>query len=288
MTIAKCRVVESAQCRRVGLVGRRRRVCEKCGGNGRGYGTVAGHVGDSLAVERGWQGHVHDAEALLHGRHERAAGIVGWRAVGGFGEGGVDGGDHVVVVLVGRVVVGHGVRVGAVCLHGEQGAVHGELRRVGNVHAAKVAPGAGAVYDMAVGQDVGEGTLGAELAVALGEVLAGRALRHGLVRVQERAGLAGLACALAIELAGDVRGVCRGQPLSAPAAGAHATGDLLLLVGGLRGPAKPMSAMAPLERWERRSRELRRGPWAGFAGACSWWAKGPAARGRGGGSCWWW
>jgi len=60
------------------------------------------------------------------------------------------------------------------------------------------------VHDMAVGQDVGEGALLAEFAVALGEVLAGRALRQRLVRVQEGAGLARLARALPVEFAGHV------------------------------------------------------------------------------------
>lgn len=88
------------------------------------------------------------------------------------GEGGVDGGDHVVLVLLGDIVVLDGVGVAGlhaahVCLHGEQRAVHGQLLVVGNVHAAKVATGVSAVDDMAVGEDVGEGALLAKLAVSL-------------------------------------------------------------------------------------------------------------------------
>lgn len=97
-----------------------------------------------------------------------------------------------------------------------------------DVDAAEVASAHVSVHDMAVGQDMGEGALVAELAVALlmavsrgaadegetaclGEVLARRALGHGLVRVQERTGLSSLAGALAVEFAWDVRGACRRQ-----------------------------------------------------------------------------
>jgi hypothetical protein len=47
----------------------------------------------------------------------------------------------------------------------------------------------------------------------LGEVLAGRPLSDGLVRVQERTGLSSLARALPVELAGHVRCACRRQQL---------------------------------------------------------------------------
>jgi hypothetical protein len=78
--------------------------------------------------------------------------------------------------------------------------------------------------------------------IHLGEVLARRALGDGLVRVQERAGLARLARALPVELAGDVGGACR----VSESGGVGGCG-LLLLFGGLRGPAKPISRRwAPL------------------------------------------
>ena len=88
------------------------------------------------------------------------------------GEGGVDGGYHVVLGL------GHGVGVvldgvlvagldgGHVGLHSEQRAVHGRVLAV-DVDAAKVASAHVGVDDMAVGEDVGEGAFVAELAVAL-------------------------------------------------------------------------------------------------------------------------
>jgi hypothetical protein len=129
------------------------------------------------------------------------------------GEGSVDGGDHVVVRLVMSVgVVVERVRVGGldgshrghVGLHGEQRAVGGRLVVVVDVDTAKMAAAHVCIDDMAVGQDVGEGALVAKLAVAFGEVLAGRALGQRLVRVQKRTGLAGLAGALAIELAGNM------------------------------------------------------------------------------------
>jgi hypothetical protein len=129
------------------------------------------------------------------------------------GEGSVDGGDHVVVRLVmGVGVVVKRVRVGGldgghrghVGLHGEQRAVGGRLVVVVDVDTAEMAAAHVCVDDMAVGQDVGEGALVAKLAVAFGEVLAGRALGQRLVRVQKRTGLAGLAGALAVELAGNV------------------------------------------------------------------------------------
>ena len=122
------------------------------------------------------------------------------------GKGGVDGGNHVVLVLVVDVVVLEGVGVGwlhaaHVCLHGQQRAVDRQLLVMGDVHAAKVTGSVSAVDDMAVWQDVSQGALLAKLAVALCEVLARRALRQRLVRVQKGTGLACLACALAVELA---------------------------------------------------------------------------------------
>jgi hypothetical protein len=142
-------------------------------------------------------------------------------------EGGVDGRNHVVLVLLVCISVLHSVRVAwlhgrHVCLHGEQRAVRGELRTVWDVHAAEVSSAAAivAVHDVAVGQDVGESAFLAELAVALRcvseclahvsrigylcEVLAGRALSYGLVRVQERTGFSSLARALPVEFAGHM------------------------------------------------------------------------------------
>jgi len=81
-------------------------------------------------------------------------------------------------------------------------------------------PDIAAVHDVAVGEDVGEHALGAELAVSLrllarapfgfardwylGEVLARCALRQRLVRMQEGTGFAGLASSLAVEFAWHV------------------------------------------------------------------------------------
>lgn len=88
------------------------------------------------------------------------------------GEGGVDGGDHVVLVL------GHGVRVvmervlvarlhwSQVSLHSQQRAVWVGLLIV-DVDAAEVASAHVGVDDMAIGEDVGQGALVTELAVAL-------------------------------------------------------------------------------------------------------------------------
>ena len=132
-------------------------------------------MGDALAVERRRQRYVHDAEAFLHWRQSNTAVLVGRRAVVGAwvrGEGGVDGRYHIVLVL------GHGVRVFLhwvwiaglhgrhMGLHGQQRAVHGRFLIV-DVDAAKVASAHVAVHDMAVGEDVGESALVAELAVAL-------------------------------------------------------------------------------------------------------------------------
>jgi hypothetical protein len=75
---------------------------------------------------------------------------------------------------------------------------------VWNVHAAEVAAGISAVHDMAVGEDVGESTFLAELAVSLCEILAGRSLCQRLIGVQERTRLPSLTCALPVELAGHV------------------------------------------------------------------------------------
>jgi hypothetical protein len=86
-------------------------------------------------------------------------------------EGGVDGGNHVVLVLLVGVAVLHAVRVGGlhVCLHCEQGAIGWELGTVWNIHAPKGSPSSGimAVYNVTVGQDVGEGAFGPKLAIAL-------------------------------------------------------------------------------------------------------------------------
>ena len=105
----------------------------------------------------------------MRGRDGEPAIVVWRRAIVGAGvrgEGGVDGGDHVVLVVLDGVGVA-GLHAAHVCLHGEQRAVHGQLLVVGNVHAAKVATGVSAVDDMAVGEDVGEGALLAKLAVSL-------------------------------------------------------------------------------------------------------------------------
>lgn len=78
-----------------------------------------------------------------------------------------------------------------------------------DVHAAKGTSTIAelvAVDDLTIGEDMGEGALGAELAVSLGEVLARGSLGERLVRVQERAGLSSLALALAVEFARYVRG----------------------------------------------------------------------------------
>jgi hypothetical protein len=91
---------------------------------------------------------------------------------------------------------------------------------VWNIHAAEVAAGISAVHDMAVGEDVGESTFLAELAVSLFgqsviihrllqlshlcEILAGRSLCQRLIGVQERTRLPSLTCALPVELAGHV------------------------------------------------------------------------------------
>lgn len=88
-------------------------------------------------------------------------------------EGGVDGGYHVVLILLIGVVVWYGIRVAwlhaaHVCLHSEQRAIHRRLLVVLNVHAAEVTAGVPAVHDMAVGEDVGECAFLAEFAVALG------------------------------------------------------------------------------------------------------------------------
>jgi hypothetical protein len=87
-------------------------------------------------------------------------------------EGGIDRGNHVVLVLLVGVSVLHAVRVGGlhVCLHGEQRAVGRQLGAVWNVHAPKVAStssGIMAVDNVTVGQDVSKGAFGAKLAVAL-------------------------------------------------------------------------------------------------------------------------
>ena len=132
-------------------------------------------MGNALAVEGGGQRDVHNAQALLH-RRQRGAGVLVWRravvGAGVRGEGGVDGGDHVVlrlghsvrVVLGGILVAGlHGRHVR---LHGQQGAVHGRFLIV-NINAAEVASAHVGVDDMAVRQNMGEGALVAELAVAL-------------------------------------------------------------------------------------------------------------------------
>lgn len=247
-------------------------------------------------------------------------------------EGGVDGGDHVVLVLLVRETVMHAVRIGGlhrrhVCLHGEQRAVGSELRLVWNVHATKVPSAAAivAIDDMTVGQDVCEGAFLAKLAVTLEysqytssqsqqmqmshlcEVLAGRTLRQRLVRMQERTGFSSLAGALSVELAGHVGGVWAGQQLWQQKLLGIC---VLLLLGGLRGPAKFMSrcpwpfpmrppgtamgplplgpAIVPLEGWCRKSREVRREIWGGGevkaeAGGFSWCAKGACWRWG-----WWW
>jgi len=75
---------------------------------------------------------------------------------------------------------------------------------VGDVHAAEVTAGVSAVHDMAIGEDVSEGAFLAKLAVSLCKVLARRALRQRLVRVQKWTGLSSLAGALSIEFAGYV------------------------------------------------------------------------------------
>ena len=181
-----------------------------------------------MAVERRWKRDVHDTESLLHGR-ERDPAIVGWRAVVGSWvgrEGGINGGDHVVLILLVGVPIMHAIRVAGlhgshVCLHGEQRAVGSELRLVGDMHASEV-PAAAVVTvdDLAVGQDVCESAFVAELAVALRcsqympgeskhisdlcEVLARRSLGQRLVRMQERTGFSSLASALSVELAGHV------------------------------------------------------------------------------------
>jgi hypothetical protein len=102
-------------------------------------------------------------------------------------KGGVDGGDHVVLVLLVRVVVVHAVCVAGlhVCLHGEQRAVGRELGGVGDVHATEVPSAAAAatvvpVHDVAVGQDVGEGAFLAKLAVALGGLAAALCEGHNV------------------------------------------------------------------------------------------------------------
>lgn len=71
---------------------------------------------------------------------------------------GVDGGNHVVVVLLVRVVVVHAVRVAwlhrrHVCLHGEQRAVGWKLRTMWDVGASKVSstPAIVPVHDVTVG-----------------------------------------------------------------------------------------------------------------------------------------
>lgn len=147
------------------------------------------------------------------------------------GEGGVNRGDHVVLVLLVHVFVLNSVRVSRLHaahmgLHGKERAVHRHLLVVWNVHAAKVCAGVSAVHDMAVGEDVGEGAFLAKLAVSLDawlarhnlgagraqagrraylcEVLARRPLRQRLIRVQERAGLPSLAGALPVEFTGYV------------------------------------------------------------------------------------
>lgn len=122
-------------------------------------------------------------------------------------EGGVDGGDHVVLASLVRVLVLHAVRVRGlhVSLHRKQRAVGRELGLVVDVHAAKVcSTRVVAVHDTAVGEDVGEGAFLAKLAVALCEVLARRALSDGLVRVQKRTRLPSLTRALPVEFAGHV------------------------------------------------------------------------------------
>ena len=86
-------------------------------------------------------------------------------------KGGVDSGNHVVLVLLVRVLVLHAVRVAGlhVCLHSEQRAVGREFGLVVDVHATEVTSAASivAVDDMAVGEDVGERAFLAKLAVAL-------------------------------------------------------------------------------------------------------------------------
>lgn len=305
--VAKGRVVQVAQGRRVLVVGRGRRAGEELGGDGRGNGAVAGHVGDALAVKGGGQGHVHDAEALVGRRQGEAGGVGGRRAVGGGrvgGEGGVDGGDHVVLGLGHGVgVVGQRVGVegrGHVGLHGQQRAVEGRVLAV-DVDAAKVLAAHVLVDDMAVGQDVGEGALVAELAVALCEVLAGRALRDRLVRVQEGTRLAGLARALAVELARDVGGACGSQPRGlCECDECEGSARLLLLLGGLRAPAKPISrrlavrppgtAMGPLPLlpwpWLPLLRPWLPWPWPWLPLLLLLWPW-PLCSEDGGGNAWW-
>jgi hypothetical protein len=124
-------------------------------------------------------------------------------------EGGIDGRNHVVLVLLIRVFVGHGIRIAGlhtahVCLHSKQRAVHRQLLVVWDVHAAKVSTGVSAVHDMAIGEDMGECAFLAELAVSLCKILAGRSLSQWLIGVQEWTSLPGLTCALSVELAGHV------------------------------------------------------------------------------------
>ena len=149
------------------------------------------------------------------------------------GEGGVDGRDHVVLILLvpdvvflrGCVgVLVHGCEVG----HGQQRAVGRRIWVVRDVHAAKgtsaaMATDVVAVHDVAVGEDVSKHAFRSKLAIALYrsgggfsclawcfaylcEIFAGRALRQWLVRMQEGTGFASLAGTLAIELARYVRG----------------------------------------------------------------------------------
>jgi hypothetical protein len=130
-----------------------------------------------------------------------------------------------------------------VCLHGEKRAIRRGFGMVRDIHAAKgsaLASDVMAVHDVAVGKDVRKGAFGTELAVALCEVLAGRALGQRLIGVEERTGFAGLAGALTVEFARHVRGTCRCQYLDICRRGRL---DVLLLLGGLRGPAKGISRM---------------------------------------------
>lgn len=154
---------------------------------------------------------------------------------------------------------------------------------------------------MAVWQDVGQGTLLTKLAVALCEVLARRAFRQRLVRVQEGTGLACLACALAVELAGDMRGVCGGGSAKGRGRQAGRQGHTLVVWGAAGAGeahvaqvwAVVVSGLVDASAWDSHGRvsvcashcargevvaEVARGSWGEFGcgrrvGLCRGWVK---------------
>lgn len=115
------------------------------------------------------------------------------------GEGGVDGGYHIVLVLLfGEIFVVGRILIVGTCGgemgHGQQGAVGRGFGMVWDIHAAKgpssamtvgvavgVAAHVVAIDNMAVGEDVGEHALVAELAVALASSACVGPTRAGLL-----------------------------------------------------------------------------------------------------------